>query len=407
MASRSETAADMLLEPLPYQVAVRNYLKAEEAEIWHWFSSNRVQNEQAEAVRFELLKSTYRVDRADSPHLYETAAEVAAKLSLNVPVTIYQAQNPAGLNASLAYIPDEAHIVLHGPVSNKLSAEELRALLAHELAHQFLWQHWDGEFLIVDQILSALSHDERSEAAHLQTARLFGLYNEIFCDRAAVQVGADLLEVVSMLVKIETGVNEVNAASYLRQADEIFSKGPATTRGLTHPESFIRARALKLWSDKPDDATQQIQFMIEGARSMDELDLLGRQHIASRTRRLLEVLLAPAWFRTDLVQAHARSFFDDYDFPSDGAEIGSLAEELQDADSNIRDYYCYVLLDFATLDRSLEEAPLAAALKLSERLGVKDRFSEIAIRELRLRKRQFEKLDSEKESLLAAAEREL
>jgi hypothetical protein len=363
-----------------------------------------VLDEQAEAVRFELLKSTYRVDRAESSKLYETADDVAGRLSLDVPITIYQAQNPSGLNASLAYLPGEAHIVLHGPVSERLSANELRGLLAHELAHQYLWQQWDGEFLIVDQILSALTHDERSEAAYLQTARFFGLYNEIYCDRAALHVTDDLHSVVSMLVKIETAGEDVSAASYLRQADEIFSTGPATSHGLTHPESFIRARALKLWSDKANDAAEQIQHMIEGKQALDELDLLGQRHVAVQTRRLLDALLVHKWFQTDLVRAHARSFFDDYEFPSGIVEAHTLADELNDSGQDLRDYFCFLLMDFSTVDRSLEEVPLAAALLLSEQLELKERLAEIAIRELRLRKRQFEKLDGEKATLLAAAE---
>ncbi|NQU21004.1 MAG: hypothetical protein HQ567_06940, partial [Candidatus Nealsonbacteria bacterium] len=62
--------------------------------------------------------------------------------------------------------------------------------------------------------------------------------------------------------------------------------------------------------------------------------------------------------------------------------------------------YCYVLLDFVTADRDLEEFPLAAALVLTDELGLKDRFVEIARRELRLRKKQLEKIDKGKEELL-------
>lgn len=406
MASQFEPNRGEFLEPLAYQRAIRDYLKSDEPEVWQWFASNRVRDKQAEAVRFELLKSTYRVDPAESPDLYQAAGEVARQLSLDVPITIYQAQNPEGLNASLAFVPGQAHIVLHGSIVEKLSAPQLQALLAHELAHLFLWQDDDGEFLIADQILAALTHDERAEPVHFNSARLFRLYNEIYCDRAALHVTGDLSPVVSMLVKIETGLVEVSADSYLRQAEEIFSKGPASTRELTHPEAFIRARALRLWSEDADDAVEQIQQMIEGGLSLDELDLLGQQRVASLTRQLLDALLHPAWFHTDLVRAHARSFFDDYQFPADAAEPRSLPAQLHPVDPWLRDYFCFVLLDFATVDRSLEELPLAAALTLGEQLGVKDRLAEIAIRELRLRKRQFEKLDSEKATLLAAAKEE-
>ncbi len=74
--------------------------------------------------------------------LYAQAEEVVRKLGLDIPVTIYQAQNPQGLNASLAYVPNEAHIVLHGPVCSKLTEAEFRALLAHELSHFLLWRFW-------------------------------------------------------------------------------------------------------------------------------------------------------------------------------------------------------------------------------------------------------------------------
>ena len=70
----------------------------------------------------------------------------------------------------------------------------------------------------------------------------------------------------------------------------------------------------------------------------------------------------------------------------------------------MRDYYGYVLLDFVTADRDLEEFPLAAALALAEKLALKDRFIEIAKRELRLRKKQLETIDQDKENLLSQAD---
>jgi len=62
-----------------------------------------------------------------------------------------------------------------------------------------------------------------------------------------------------------------------------------------------------------------------------------------------------------------------------------------------------VLLDFVTADRELDDLPLAAALALSERLGLRDRFVTLVQQELRLRKKQFEKIDQEKERRLEEA----
>ena len=107
--------------------------------------------------------------------------------------------------------------------------------------------------------------------------------------------------------------------------------------------------------------------------------------------------------QTEPVLAHARLFFEDYVPPEDLLEDLALADDLRTDDRPMQDYYGYVLLDFVTADRDLEELPLAAALVLAEKLGLKDRFTEIAKRELRLRKKQLETIDQDKEELLAKA----
>jgi hypothetical protein len=269
------------LNPLPYHLAIREYLLRDEPEVWNWFASHRVRQEQIDAVRFDLLKATYRIDRESKPEWYEAAEQVAADLALDVPVTIYQAQEPVGLNASLAFVPGEAHIVLHGPVASTLAAVEFRALLAHELGHLMLWQIWDGDFLTVDQLLSALTHDPRAETAHFATARLFALYNEIFCDRASLLATGGLLPAVAMLIKVSTGLPDVSAESYLRQADEVFSRGAAKAADLTHPEAFIRARALRLWSEGDPDADRKNQ---RDDRGRTGVGLPGSGHPAERRR---------------------------------------------------------------------------------------------------------------------------
>ena len=395
------------LSPLPYHFAIRDYLKREQREIWEWYASNRVQDNQTDAVRFELLKSTYRVDRDSQPMLYDVADQVANDLGLDVPVTIYQAQNPQGLNASLAYLPNEAHIVFHGAITTKLKGDEVRALLGHELSHLLLWQGWEGEYLIVDQILSALTYDPNSDITHLESARLFRLFSEIFCDRGSLAIVSDPAAVVSMLVKVMTDLEDVNAHSYMRQADEIFQKSNPKTDEYTHPEAYIRARAIQLWFDADPEADAKISRMIEGPTSLHRPDFLGQERLGQLTRCLLDRLLTPQCIRTDAVLAHAKLFFHDYVAPSTAAEDPTLTETLQQADDTVRDYACYVLLDFVTSDRDLEEFPLAAALALSEKLDIKKRFVDLARKELRMRKTQIDNVDRDKSELLAKANRVL
>jgi hypothetical protein len=130
---------------------------------------------------------------------------------------------------------------------------------------------------------------------------------------------------------------------------------------------------------------------------------LAQRKVAGLTRRLLDVLLSRRWMQTESVLAHARLFFEDYVPPDDLLKDPALTEDLRTDDRPMQDYYGYVLLDFVTADRDLEELPLAAALMLAEKLGLKDRFAEIAKRELRLRKKQLETIDQDKETLLAKA----
>lgn len=225
------------LELLPYHSRIVEFLKQHDADVWNWFASTRRRAGQAEELRFELLKSTYRIDRESQPELYDSADQVARTLGLDATITIYQSQDPAGLNASLAYISDEIHVVLHGTIATQLSPAELRGLLGHEFTHFLLWQGWNGDLLVASEMLTALTNDSRAHSAHFASWRLLKLYSEIVCDRGALLVTQNLGVVVSMLLKVHTGVQDIDPDSYLRQADEIFARGPAGTEGVTHPEA--------------------------------------------------------------------------------------------------------------------------------------------------------------------------
>lgn len=396
------TALENHLEPLPYHLEVREYLKSRERELWTWFASAQAKADYTENLRLELLKSTYRLAREGHADLYANLDEAKAKLQLDVPVTLYQAQNTSELNAVLFFIPEEGHIVFSGPVFNLLNAEEIKSVLGHELAHYHLWRRDGGEFHIADRLLQAVSHDPRAAASHEQTARRYQLYTEIFADRGSLCVTGDVNPVVAGLVKIQTGLAQVSAAGYLKQADEIFAKGSVTTEGLSHPEAFIRARALTLWQEKRENATAQIVDMIEGVATLDELDLPGQGAMAGKTRRLLEYLLQPKWIQTPAVLGHARLFFDDFK-PSATRNPATL-EELKPGDQKTAEFFCYLLLDFVTADPELDEIPLAAAPQVCELLGLESQFEKVAAKELKMKTRDMKRLKEQSTEMLAKAE---
>jgi hypothetical protein len=402
-----DSTPSLPLEPLPYHEAMIRHLQAREAELWDWFSRDRIREDQNEAVRLDLLKSTYRIERESNPALYGAGDEVATALGLPAPSVFYQAPDAGGLNAALAYLPGEVHLILSGKVTEALTPVELRCVLAHELLHFALLDRW-REYLTAEQILGAMVTDEQATAAHVTSHRLFHLYTEVYCDRGAYRIREDLAAAVASLVKLETGSTDISGESYLRQAAEVFAKGRPRSEGLSHPETYIRARALQLWVEQPDVAASEIDAVISGPPSLAELGLLDQERVMARTRRLIRAFLRPAWLHTERLEAQARLFFDDFEFEGDAPDGApraddALAAELRDGDDPTQDYYGYVLLDFAVADRDLAEAPLAAALLFADDLGLGERFRALATKELKLRKRQWTALEDTAEQIVAKA----
>ncbi|MEI6781318.1 MAG: M48 family metalloprotease [Verrucomicrobiota bacterium] len=391
-----------ILDPLPYHVELRDYLKSRERALWNWFASARAQADFTENLRMDLLKSTYRLDAESHPELYQGVKEAKERLQLDIPVTVYQAQNSPQANAALYFISGEGHVVFSGPVLSLLSAEEIKSVLGHELAHYHLWQWEEGDLQITDRLMQAMAGDPRAALSHEQTARRFQLYTEIFADRGSLCVTGDLHPVVAGLVKIQTGLAQVSAPAYLKQAEEIFAKDNVATESLSHPEAFIRARALSLWQDQRQDSQPHIARMIEGAEALDELDLIGQARLTWKTRRLLEHFLQPKWFQTPAVLGHAKMFFDDF---QPAATRGAVQiQEFQTTNAKLREYYCYLLLDFVTADPELDDMPLVAALDLSRQLNLAGQFERLAAKELKLRVRDVRKLKEQAAEMLTKAE---
>jgi hypothetical protein len=85
--------SDNMLEPLPYHLELRDYLMSKERELWNWFASAQAKADYTENLRLELLKSTCRLDAGSHPELYQHLEDAKARLQLDIPVTLYQAQH--------------------------------------------------------------------------------------------------------------------------------------------------------------------------------------------------------------------------------------------------------------------------------------------------------------------------
>ncbi|WP_431509217.1 M48 family metalloprotease [Variovorax sp. DAIF25] len=387
------------LVPLPYQQALAAHLQANEPEAWRWAASAEAREEHAAAVRAELLRQSYRLDADAHPELHAHAVLVAQRLGVTVPITLYQGHDGA-MNAAIHMLPGEAHIVLSGPLLERLQGPELQAVLGHELAHHLLWTRDDGRHLVVDRLLQATAADPRADASHLQTARRHSLYTEAFADRGAC-VGCGALEpAVSALVKVQTGLAQVHAASYLRQADEISAGSDAATRGTSHPEVFVRARALRLWSERDPQADAWLAGALEGPLELGTLDVLGQERVGGLTRAVVARLLREPFMQSDPLLAHARRFFPGF--------VPSLPQAVEPPPPDplpvgLHDYMASVLVDFVAADHELDDAALAAALALAEPLGCAAPLEQRLAQDLKLARRTLARVKRDAATVLDKA----
>jgi len=376
------------LEILPQHRALADWLRREETDVWRWFEENESAATDAAQVRLSLLRDTYRLDAESHPEVFREIESACATLGVEGEVFAYQAQNASTPNAAVCHLPGEAHVIFSGPILSLLSSDELRGVLGHELAHHHLWQLEDGRYYLADRILHASAAHPEAKPVHAQTARVWRLATELYADRGAYLAASSLETAVAGLVKTTTGLAQVSAKSYLAQAHEVFSKSNPKTDQLTHPETFIRARALQLWVEGDASLDDTIARMLDGDDGLDDITLLQQVEMASLTRRFLAHLLLPDWFQTEPVLAHARLFFRDFRPADDSAIMAELAER----PASHREYFSQIMLDFCAVDTDLDDAPLARCLGLARDLGCLGAFEKLLTKELRVKVKDIKKL---------------
>lgn len=377
-----------LLIPLPQHLELTDWLRREEKEVWRWFSDKEKAATDAEQVRLSLLHDTYRMDAEGHPEVFKEIEAACTALDLKVAVHVYQAQNHTQPNAAVCHLPGEAHVIFSGPILSLLSSEELRGVIGHELAHHFLWQMDDGAYLLADLILHAAASHPGAEPAHAHSARVWRLATELFADRGAYLATGSLEATVAGLVKVSTGLAQVSAKSYLAQAEEIFSKSKPRIDQLSHPETFIRARALQLWVERNDSLDETVARMLEFDEGLDDLTLVQQSEMAALTRRFLAHLLEPSWFQTEATLAHARLFFREFQTAADP----TIIEELAGRPVLHREYFAQLMLDFCAIDPDLNDPPVTRCLEMARDLQCLGTFEKMLTKELKIRAKDLKKL---------------
>lgn len=353
------------------------------------FASAAATDEFLGAVQASLLRSTYRLEAAAHPEVFEPARRAAAALGLDLPISIFQAEGRAEANAGLVFVPSELLLVLSGNLVTLLDPEELTAVFGHELAHHRLWTEAGGTYLTADRLLHAAADDPAGAASHDETARRYRLATELYADRgaflaaaapgAAVTDAARLAIAVAGLVKVATGLAQVSGEAYLRQAEQVVAGTPEPSAGDTHPENFIRATALAQWASGAD--TTAAWELIGGVLDIDRLDLPGQIRLDAITQAMIGELLQADWFRTDAVLGHAGQFSNG---PTTAPTIHFGATDAADLAPATRHYLACVLLDFATVDPDLDDEALIEVFACAVRLGLQEELALLATDVLKL-----------------------
>jgi len=383
------------LGALPYHCNVAEHLRTEEAALWAWFESDQFSTPYTEKVKLDLLKSTYRLTRADHPGIYAQVDRAREKLDLQLPGTIYQSQGASGeANAALIFLPDELAIMLVGNVGDLLDEAEMLALLGHEISHHRLYSLERGQYFTAARFLEWCAIQTRCEASYLETHRLYRLHTEIFADMGALHVTGDRDAVISCLIKVATGLKKVTPSSYLEQTDEILKQHKQGSEGLTHPEMFIRAKALDLLTSDPPKL-DEVAALVRGPLDTKRLDLVGQLALSALTRKLADEILAHPFMRGEYTANLAERYFSGYAWPSavdTATDHAALASEIAAMAKTSREFLAYVLLDFATVDPDGGEKALALTLGLAERLGLFQTYEPIARKELKRKKDDLARL---------------
>ncbi len=379
-----------------YHEELCRHLKATEPELWAWFREtiepDRAAVDQAE---LELLKTTYRLDGEVHGVLAGFAPLLAGRLGLEQEVVLYQDLGGAERNARVMRLGDRIHVVFSGDLLELLDVHEQEAVLAHELAHVALHDRSDRDHLVLDHLVHRADVEAITDDVIGETARRLRLHTEVFADAVALEMMGDLRPVVSSIVKVNTGLRNVDPDAYLRQARQIIETDPSSSHGWTHPELHVRVACLAARSaEVPGDVTGEVVTqLIDGPDDLDRIDLLGQLRIQEIVSRVLasagaistgdETDGADADDGDDAVDGRAddfRSYVRNYPGlePAGSEPIGD--GELADATPSVRHLVGALLVDVALLGDGDGLDRTGAFSREAERQGVGDEFDKVLSR---------------------------
>ena len=212
------------------------------------------------AFRLTYLAGAVRVSERQFPHIYEMVRDGAYILDLPEVPECYVLQTP--LVNAMALGRDKPFIVINTGMVELLDAEELRAVIGHELGH-ILSGHAVYRTMLLFLITLAARIAWMPIGYIGLRAIIWGLEewfrkSELSCDRAGLLAGQDLDASRRVLMKLAGGaqLSELNPDAFREQAHE-YDAVPdlrdsvlkiLQLQGTTHPFAVVRFAELDYWA---------------------------------------------------------------------------------------------------------------------------------------------------------------
>src|ERR1700728_3750854 len=212
------------------------------------------------AMRLDFLASGVKVSERQFPHIHEMLRDGAYVLDMDNVPELFVSQTPI-VNA-MALGTNTPFIVLNSGLVELLDAEELRAVIGHELGH-ILSGHSVYRTMLYNLILLAQRIAWMPIGYLGLRAIIWGLEewyrkSEISCDRAGLLAGQDVDASRRVLMKLAGGsrLSELTPDAFREQARE-YDAVPdlrdsliklLQLQGNTHPFAVVRFAELDRWA---------------------------------------------------------------------------------------------------------------------------------------------------------------
>jgi Zn-dependent protease with chaperone function len=211
------------------------------------------------AMRLNFLASGVKVSERQFPHIHEMLRDGAYVLDMDTVPELFVTQTP--LVNAMALGTNSPFIVLNSGLVDLLDAEELRAVIGHELGH-VLSGHAVYRTMLFNLIILATRIAWMPIGYLGLRAIIWGLEewyrkSELSCDRAGLLAGQDLSAGRRSLMKLAGGsrMGELSPDAFLEQARE-YDAAPdlrdsilklLQLQGNTHPFAVVRFAELDHW----------------------------------------------------------------------------------------------------------------------------------------------------------------